>query len=213
MQAPPQEQGGERQAWVPPKQGDSGKATMLAPLCTLTVGQLQEHFQYLKKRLFHLTFQKVSKWSMKAGCPVLPESMDKGSLSGDPAIPDDERLPWKLIGAQADMPNKHIANTGGPPAMAVRLPCWKYGVGSWKPGQMVAPGPSADTTASWAILHFHPKAAGCSEASAPKTCPWEKGDSQGLCQPLGPGPGAAHTEEQLGLRSQVNGNPSLLKEN
>lgn len=137
MQAPPQEQGGERQAWVPPKQGDSGKATMLAPLCTLTVGQLQEHFQYLKKRLFHLTFQKVSKWSMKAGCPVLPESMDKGSLSGDPAKPDDERLPWKLIGAQADMPNKHIANTGGPPRhgrQTAMLEVWCGKLETWPNG-------------------------------------------------------------------------------
>lgn len=56
----------------------------------------------------------MSKQSVKAGFPVLPVSMDKGSLSGDPAKPDDERLPWKLVDAQADMPNKHIANTGGP---------------------------------------------------------------------------------------------------
>lgn len=174
------------------------------------MGQLHEHLKYLQKRPSHLTSQDVPERSVNAGVSSAPRRQGEGAAQGR-AGRTRERLRGQRAGIQSDMPNEHVTDPGGPhrcgvPEKAIRLLHYKYGVGSWKPGQMVPQAPQL----------ARPSCISTPKQRLPRgRCPVHLALGKGWSR--GPGlqeyrPWAGCRPHRAAARSQVNGDPSFVKE-
>lgn len=177
------------------------EAMMLAPPRTLTVGQLQERFKCLKQQPSHRTLPEVSKRSFNTRAPKKEQVRD--SAGGDPAKPDNEKLPWQAH-SQSDMLKEHVANKGksgpyecGVPNKAVRMPCEKCNVRS-RPSARRTQG-KHHSYRGQAVLP--PQRCGLRRGRCPNTQSLGKG-SRPRAGPAEALTSAAPTEKQRGFRSQ-----------